>query len=78
MVRYALRMSCGADSLITPLGSYKQYIVSPERYTSLIPDGVPDEIAGPIMCSEALHTRPSKNLAFDLVNGLSSQVVAVV
>lgn len=33
------------------LGSYKQYIVSPERYTSLIPDGVPDEIAGPIMCS---------------------------
>jgi NADPH:quinone reductase-like Zn-dependent oxidoreductase len=32
-------------------GSYKQYIVSPERYTSLIPDGVPDEIAGPIMCS---------------------------
>lgn len=33
------------------IGSYKQYIVSPERYTSLIPDGVPDEIAGPIMCS---------------------------
>ena len=25
--------------------------MSPERYTSLIPDGVPDEIAGPIMCS---------------------------
>lgn len=33
------------------IGSYKQYIVSPERYTSLIPDGVSDEIAGPIMCS---------------------------
>ncbi|THY49636.1 alcohol dehydrogenase [Aureobasidium pullulans] len=29
----------------------QDYIVSPERYTSLIPDGVPDEIAGPIMCS---------------------------
>ncbi|PSN73971.1 GroES-like protein [Corynespora cassiicola Philippines] len=32
-------------------GSYKQYIVSPERYTTLIPDGVNDYIAGPIMCS---------------------------
>ncbi|KAI4853024.1 alcohol dehydrogenase [Aureobasidium sp. EXF-8845] len=42
------------NSVMTGLhidGSYKQYIVSPERYTSLIPDGVPDEIAGPIMCS---------------------------
>jgi propanol-preferring alcohol dehydrogenase len=25
--------------------------VSPERYTSLIPDGVSDYVAGPIMCS---------------------------
>ncbi|KAH9867808.1 hypothetical protein IAQ61_007112 [Plenodomus lingam] len=32
-------------------GSYKQYILSPERYTTLIPDGVNDYIAGPIMCS---------------------------
>jgi propanol-preferring alcohol dehydrogenase len=32
-------------------GSYKQYIVSPERYTTLIPDGVSDYLAGPIMCS---------------------------
>lgn len=32
-------------------GSYKQYITSPERYTTLIPDGVSDYIAGPIMCS---------------------------
>jgi len=32
-------------------GSYKQYLLSPERYTSLIPDGVSDYIAGPIMCS---------------------------
>ena len=28
-----------------------QYAVSPERYTSLIPDGVSDYLAGPIMCS---------------------------
>lgn len=32
-------------------GSYKQYVVSPERYTTIIPDGVSDVIAGPIMCS---------------------------
>jgi D-arabinose 1-dehydrogenase-like Zn-dependent alcohol dehydrogenase len=32
-------------------GSYKQYVVSPERYTTLIPDSVSDYIAGPIMCS---------------------------
>ena len=32
-------------------GSYKQYIASPERYTTLIPDGVSDHMAGPIMCS---------------------------
>lgn len=34
-------------------GSYKQYIVSPENYTTLIPDGVSDYIAGPVMCSAA-------------------------
>ncbi|KAF2736209.1 alcohol dehydrogenase 1 [Polyplosphaeria fusca] len=32
-------------------GSYKQYVSSPERYTTLIPPGVDDYIAGPIMCS---------------------------
>ncbi|KAF2126219.1 alcohol dehydrogenase 1 [Dothidotthia symphoricarpi CBS 119687] len=32
-------------------GSYKQYVVSPERYTTLIPDGVHDFVAGPIMCA---------------------------
>ncbi|KAI9810915.1 MAG: hypothetical protein M1827_005774 [Pycnora praestabilis] len=32
-------------------GTYQQYIVSPARYTSPIPDGVDDFIAGPIMCS---------------------------
>ncbi|KAF2001549.1 alcohol dehydrogenase 1 [Amniculicola lignicola CBS 123094] len=34
-------------------GSYMQYVVSPERYTTLIPDGVSDYVAGPIMCSAA-------------------------
>lgn len=33
------------------IGSYKQYLASPEIYTTLIPDGVPDYVAGPIMCS---------------------------
>jgi len=32
-------------------GTYKQYVSSPERYTTLIPDGVSDHVAGPIMCS---------------------------
>ncbi|KIV96991.1 hypothetical protein PV10_00801 [Exophiala mesophila] len=32
-------------------GSYKQYIISPERYTTIIPDGVSDYVAGPVMCS---------------------------
>ncbi|KAJ5618789.1 Polyketide synthase enoylreductase [Penicillium lagena] len=32
-------------------GTYQQYIVSPARYASPIPDGIPDEIAAPIMCS---------------------------
>lgn len=32
-------------------GTYKQYLRSPEKYTTLIPDGVSDYIAGPIMCS---------------------------
>jgi D-arabinose 1-dehydrogenase-like Zn-dependent alcohol dehydrogenase len=32
-------------------GTYKQYVKSPERYTTLIPDGVSDYVAGPVMCS---------------------------
>jgi propanol-preferring alcohol dehydrogenase len=32
-------------------GSYQQYLLSPARYTSRIPDGVDDFSAGPIMCS---------------------------
>lgn len=33
------------------IGSYKQYVKSPARYTSVIPDGVSDYVAGPVMCS---------------------------
>ncbi|KAF2192520.1 GroES-like protein [Zopfia rhizophila CBS 207.26] len=32
-------------------GSYQQYVLSPARYTTRIPDGVDDFTAGPIMCS---------------------------
>lgn len=32
-------------------GSYQQYVVTPAIYTAKIPDEVPDEAAGPIMCS---------------------------
>ena len=42
----------GADSaLICKLGTYQQYIVSPAKYTTRIPDSVDDFTAGPIMCS---------------------------
>jgi alcohol dehydrogenase, propanol-preferring len=39
------------SQLTSKIGSYKQYLRSPERYTTLIPDGVSDYVAGPIMCS---------------------------
>ncbi|KAF9886564.1 hypothetical protein FE257_011336 [Aspergillus nanangensis] len=46
---------CSSSREETPLtelpGTYQQYIVSPAKYASPIPDGVPDEIAAPIMCS---------------------------
>lgn len=42
--------------LVVP-GTYQQYIVSPEKYTSPIPDGVSDFIAGPIMCSAGTMLR---------------------
>ncbi|KAK5021353.1 hypothetical protein LTS07_011096 [Exophiala sideris] len=32
-------------------GSYKQYVVSPENYTTVIPEGISDYVAGPVMCS---------------------------
>ena len=41
---------------MTP-GTYQQYLTSPAIYTSRIPDGVPDEVAGPIMCSASTMHR---------------------
>ncbi len=38
-------------------GTYQQYLVSPAIYTSRIPDGVPDEVAGPIMCAASTMHR---------------------
>jgi alcohol dehydrogenase, propanol-preferring len=38
-------------------GSYQEYVLMPAIYTSRIPDGVPDEIAGPIMCSASTMHR---------------------
>lgn len=43
-----------AKGLMTGLavpGTYQQYIVSPAKYTTRIPDSVDDFTAGPIMCS---------------------------
>ncbi|KAK5684754.1 hypothetical protein LTS10_002828 [Elasticomyces elasticus] len=42
-------------------GTYQQYILSPAIYTSRIPDGVPDEVAGPIMCSASTMHRAIKD-----------------
>lgn len=42
-------------------GTYNQYLVSPAIYTSRIPDGVPDEVAGPIMCSASTMHRALKD-----------------
>ena len=36
---------------MSSLGSYMQYVKCPERYMTLIPDGVSDYVAGPVMCS---------------------------
>ncbi|KAL4950520.1 glycosyl hydrolase family 76-domain-containing protein [Aspergillus filifer] len=32
-------------------GTYQEYITSPARYATPVPDGVPDVIAAPVMCS---------------------------
>ena len=42
--------------LMSP-GTYQQYLVTPAIYTTRIPDGVPDEVAGPIMCSASTMHR---------------------
>ncbi|PVH75083.1 GroES-like protein [Cadophora sp. DSE1049] len=44
-------------------GTYQQYILSPARYTSPIPDGVDDFAAGPIMCSGSTMYRSIKTSA---------------
>lgn len=41
-------------------GTYSQYLISPAKYTSRIPDGVSDELAGPIMCSASTMHRGLK------------------
>lgn len=38
-------------------GTYQQYIRSPAIYTSRIPNGVPDEVAGPVMCAASTMHR---------------------
>ena len=38
-------------------GTYRQYLTSPAIYTSRIPDGVEDAVAGPIMCSASTMHR---------------------
>ena len=38
-------------------GTYQQYLTSPAIYTTRIPDGVSDEVAGPIMCSASTMHR---------------------
>ncbi|KAF1982375.1 GroES-like protein [Aulographum hederae CBS 113979] len=53
-------------------GTYQQYITSPAKYTSRIPSGVSDYIAGPIMCSAStMHralldssTKPGQYIVF--------------
>lgn len=42
-------------------GTYQQYVCSPARYTSRIPDGVSDYVAGPIMCSASTMHRALKD-----------------
>lgn len=46
-------MDSSADNFFSShhlTGTYQQYITAPARYTTRIPDGVSDYIAGPLMC----------------------------
>lgn len=43
------------------IGTYQEYITSPARYTSRIPDGVDDFSAGTIMCSGSTMFRAVSN-----------------
>jgi len=47
----------GVYTGLAATGTYQQYITSPARYTSPIPDGVSDYVAGPIMCSASTMHR---------------------
>ncbi|KAK5123143.1 hypothetical protein LTR85_003341 [Meristemomyces frigidus] len=47
----------GVYTGLVATGTYQQYITSPAKYTSRIPEGVPDEVAGPIMCSASTMHR---------------------
>ena len=55
----------GVYTGLVATGTYQQYIVSPAIYTSRIPDGVPDEVAGPIMCSASTMHRALKDASFN-------------
>jgi len=50
----------GVYTGLVATGTYQQYITSPALYTSRIPEGVSDEVAGPIMCSASTMHRALK------------------
>ncbi|KAL4890638.1 chaperonin 10-like protein [Aspergillus ambiguus] len=52
--------AAGIQTGLMAPGTYQQYIVSPARYASPIPDSIPDEIAAPIMCSASTIYRSLK------------------
>ncbi|KAH7043326.1 chaperonin 10-like protein [Macrophomina phaseolina] len=47
----------GVYTGLVATGTYQQYITSPAKYTSPIPEGVPDSVAAPIMCSASTMHR---------------------
>lgn len=56
-IDYGVYLREGRSDLTLDLGTYQEYIVSPARYTSRIPDGVDDFSAGSIMCSGSTMSR---------------------
>ncbi|KAL2827375.1 chaperonin 10-like protein [Aspergillus cavernicola] len=52
-----MHCQAGVHTGLMMAGTYQQYIVSPARYASSVPDGVADEVAAPIMCSAATMYR---------------------
>ncbi|KAK5738624.1 hypothetical protein LTS12_025514 [Elasticomyces elasticus] len=57
VVKVGSKVTKGVYTGLVAQGTYCQYITSPAKYTSRIPDGVPDEVAGPIMCSASTMHR---------------------